>query len=557
MHTRQQQLSAILLAVIHQVFNHVDTCGVNAGNRTHTNDENLGLYSNAVQSFLELVYSAEEQGTSQFVNHNTLGNLTGKFIASGFFIVSLESSSNSFHFSHIRHTLDEQHCSQQDTHFDSNSQVDDHGQEESHQHDDHVALGKLEHLDHSAVAAHIESHLEEHSSKSCHRNHFGILAQHQHDEEQHNSVNKTGNRGNCTVTDIGSSTGNSASSRNTAKHGRKKVSHTLTEKFGIGAMLGRSHTVGNHCRKQGFNGTENSDSQSRLEHFTHHGQANVREVRSGETGRNVILHTDGHNAVTIHGIVPAKNLHDDGSNDNSNEGARNLSGNLGPQNADSQSDNTNDDGVDVDGIEGRGIKLDLADSVCRVLSQELQAKEVGNLTQGDNHGDTCSKAHSHRIRNELDDGAELCKAKDNQDDTGQESCGSQAIVTILAHDAIDDHDEGASGAANLEARTTQQADGKASDDGSVKTLFRTHTGSDSEGNCQRQCQDAHDYTGHQVAYEILLGITPLDGLDQFGGDSCYRFSQEFLDGFFCINVRHLASPFLKARAKFKKIPLSC
>ena len=303
-------------------------------------------------------------------------------------------------------------------------------------------------------------------------------------------------------------------------------------------MLGRGHTVSHHSAQKGFDGTENGNGQSRLEHLLHHFETNVWQVRNRETARNVVFHTNGHHAVARNRIIPTEDLHHDGRHDNGNQGARHLRGNLRPKNANGQSHKAHNHSININGIQRRSIKLDFAHSIGRVLRKESQTEEVRNLTKSNNNSDTGGKAHGYRVRDKLNDSAKLGQAKDNQQDTGQKRCRGKAIVTILAHDTVNNHNKSTRRATNLEAGTAQERNGKASDDCRVKTLFRTHARSDCESDGKRERQNAHNQARHEVAYEVLLVVAPADRAEQFRGNGRLDSSKEILDGLFGVNIGH-------------------
>ena len=263
-------------------------------------------------------------------------------------------------------------------------------------------------------------------------------------------------------------------------------------------------------------------------------------MRHRETARDVVLHADGHHAVAVDRVVPAEDLHHDRSDDNRDQGAGNLRGNFWPQDADGEGHEAHDDGIDIDRIERGGVKLDLADGVGGVLREEAEPEEVRHLAERDDDGDTRGKAHGHRVRDELDDGAELRDAENDEQNTREECRGGQAVVAVLAHDAVDNHDEGARGAADLEARTAQKRNGEARDNRRVEALFGTHARGDGKRNRKRQSQNAHDEARHQVAHEIFLGIAPADRAEQFGGNRRLDASEETLYGFLGMDIGHRA-----------------
>ena len=226
--------------------------------------------------------------------------------------------------------------------------------------------------------------------------------------------------------------------------------------------------------------------------------------------------------------------------DNRNQGAGHLRGNLRPQDADGERHEAHNHGIYIHSVERSGVKLDLADGVGRVLGQETQPEEVRDLAKRDNDGDTGGKAHGHRVGDELDDGTELRDAENDEQNARKERRRGKTVVAVLAHDAIDNHDEGARGAANLEAGTAQEGNREAGDNRSVETLFRTHARGDGERDGQGKRKDTHDEARHEVAHEVLLGIAPAQSPHGFRGDCRFDTRKEVLEGFLGVNIGHLA-----------------
>jgi len=76
-------------------------------------------------------------------------------------------------------------------------------------------------------------------------------------------------------------------------------------------------------------------------------------------------------------------------------------------------------------------------------------------------------------------------------------------------DAVDDDDERAGRAADLETRSTKSGDQKASDDGSNESCLRRCTRCDSNGHCQRQCHDRDSEPGYRVVAKERPAVTLL------------------------------------------------
>ena len=343
-----------------------------------------------------------------------------------------------------------------------------------------------------------------------------------------------------TVTDVGGRTGNGARSGNAAEYRGQNVGDSLAEKFRVGAVLGRGHTVSHHRRKQGLDGTQHGDGQGRLEHLLHHFETNIGKVGHRESAGNMVFHADGHHAMTVHWVVPAQHLNKDRGHHDGHQGARNLGGDFRPQDTYGQGYQANDNRIYIYRVKGGCVKLDLANGIGRVLGQETQTKEIGHLAQSDDDGDTRRKAHGHRVGDKLDNGAKLSQTKNHQKDTRQQSGRGKAVVAVLAYDTVDNHDESASRPANLETGAAQEGNGKARDDGRVKPLLGTHARGDGEGDGQGERQDAHDKPGHQVAGKLLAGIAPPYNTGKFRGNRRLDARQETLNRFLGMNIGHRA-----------------
>ena len=63
-------------------------------------------------------------------------------------------------------------------------------------------------------------------------------------------MNHTGNWSLTTVIDIGHSTGNGTSSRNTTEDRSHYIGYTLSDKFGIRVVTVTNHTIGYSSREQ-------------------------------------------------------------------------------------------------------------------------------------------------------------------------------------------------------------------------------------------------------------------------------------------------------------------
>ena len=80
-----------------------------------------------------------------------------------------------------------------------------------------------------------------------------------------------------------------------------------------------------------------------------------------------------------------------------------------------------------------------------------QSEYVGDLGGEDGDGDACSEAYDDGIGYELDDGSELEYSESDEDNACHHGGYEESLQSVgwVCDDAVDDHDEGACGAADL------------------------------------------------------------------------------------------------------------
>ena len=144
-----------------------------------------------------------------------------------------------------------------------------------------------------------------------------------------------------------------------------------------------------------------------------------------------------------------------------------------------------------------------------------QTQQVFNLCGEDGDRDTACESYHNRVGYVLDDGAQSQHAQQDEKNSCHQCGNGQPLHSILLDDAIDNHDEGTCGTANLHLRTSEERDGQTGYDGGDDALLRAHTTGDAKGNGQRQRNNANNDAGHQVGYEGLL-VVVLDGRQHFG-----------------------------------------
>src|SRR5574343_1878818 len=86
---------------------------------------------------------------------------------------------------------------------------------------------------------------------------------------------------------------------------------------------------------------------------------------------------------------------------------------------------------------------------------DLQAQEVLDLGEEDDDRNTIGETDDHGHRNEADELPQSCQAHGQQKEAGQHGGAEQVGETMYGDDAVDDGDEGAGRAADLDPRAAK------------------------------------------------------------------------------------------------------
>ena len=117
---------------------------------------------------------------------------------------------------------------------------------------------------------------------------------------------------------------------------------------------------------------------------------------------------------------------------------------------------------------------------------QAESEEVANLGAGNQHRNAVGETHHDRAGNELHRFAKAGEAHDDQHHACHHGAEEQSLHAVLDDDSVDDHDEGAGGAADLRARAAQQRDEESGDDRAVDAGLRSHSAGDGKGHGERQ-----------------------------------------------------------------------
>ena len=427
-------------------------------------------------------------------------------------------------FGRFHYALHKQHAGDQQTDFDSDGQVEQHGQRESEQKHRHVRARIAEQRPERPPAAHVVRHDDQYAGQTGHRDVLRQRHQEQQDQQQHDRVDDSGYRRPSPVVDVGHRAGDRSRCGNTAEQRRHQIGRSLRDQFGIRVVAVACYAVGYGGRQQRLDGAQHGDRHGYRKQvldrfpvqFGHGGARQARSDREAVTDR-----VDAFDAA-----VPLQKVDADGHDDDGDQRSRYFLREFRTQ-RDNQHAQHADGGVPpVDRAEVAEIEQPLADEVARnLLASEVQTEHVGDLRREDRHGDAAREADDDGVGDELDDGSEPEDAHQHEQHAGHQRGDDQARLAVLLDDAVYDDDECARRPSDLYAASSQQRDDQSGEDGRDDALLGRYARGDAERDSQRQRDDADDDAGHQVGSERAFRIV-FQTVEQFGSEL-----QKFHDAF--------------------------
>ena len=171
---------------------------------------------------------------------------------------------------------------------------------------------------------------------------------------------------------------------------------------------------------------------------------------------------------------------------------------------------------------------DLREEVGRHLA-DLQAEQVLQLRQRDQHRDAVGEADDDRHRDVAHQRAELEQPDHEQQHAGQRGRDQQVGQPVALDDAVDDDDEGAGRPADLHPRAAERGDQEAGDDRGEDALLGLDARGDRERHRQRQRDDADRDAGADIGEEAGAVVAchcieqpraEARGLDRRRSDQC-------------------------------------
>jgi hypothetical protein len=119
---------------------------------------------------------------------------------------------------------------------------------------------------------------------------------------------------------------------------------------------------------------------------------------------------------------------------------------------------------------------------------------------------------------ELQQRAHAREAEQDEDAAGHHRDDDETVVTVARDDAVHDDDERAGRTADLHAASAERGDEEAGHDRGVQPALRRHARSDRKRERERQCHDADDDAGDQIAHHLLARVALAKTDDRFGDE---------------------------------------
>jgi hypothetical protein len=158
------------------------------------------------------------------------------------------------------------------------------------------------------------------------------------------------------------------------------------------------------------------------------------------------------------------------------------------------------EGQRIETLQVLGQYAQLGEEVRRHL-RDREAQQVLHLRQRDQHGDAVGESDHDADRHIANQRSEPQQAHHEQQHAGAGGCDQQVGQPEAFDDAVDDHDEGAGGSADLHTGASQQGDQRTGDDRGPEAGFRLEAGGDGEGHGKRQGHDADRESCTEVGAE--------------------------------------------------------
>ncbi len=144
----------------------------------------------------------------------------------------------------------------------------------------------------------------------------------------------------------------------------------------------------------------------------------------------------------------AKQSYGEGRTEGDDNRSRNALGKFETENQDSDRNDSERSSRHGDGVPRRAEGFHAMEEVSRD-TVHAQAKEVANLSAGDEDGDAVREADNHRTRKILYGCPHPCDAEENEQDAGHHGAFEESVNAMLGDDSGDDDNKSSGGPADL------------------------------------------------------------------------------------------------------------
>ena len=246
----ENQLNALFLAVLVELFEVMHGGRVDGADTSHTKDETAALFVEG--DFQNLIRSAEKERTTDFINGNVIGhNAQGETFSIVVFIHIFPP----FHFCNVAHTFHKQNRSEQDADLDGNDKIEYDRQDKGADQNDNIALRRgFAEVDKGFDVAHIIGNHKQDCCDNRHRNQGSVGHQDNQNQQKDNGMHHSGDRSASAVFDVRSGSGDGSGGGDAAEQRGGDISGALCDQLHIGAVTAVYHAVRNDAGEQGLNG---------------------------------------------------------------------------------------------------------------------------------------------------------------------------------------------------------------------------------------------------------------------------------------------------------------
>lgn len=388
-------------------------------------------------------------------------------------VITLSSCCDTFGDHGFTRTPDEEEARQQNAGLDRDNQIDKDRQQEGDQHDRCVAARTAEHVDEAVPLAHVVGDDRHNAAQGGQRNQRGETSKTKHDQDEDHCMDDARDGRHAPVLDVGRRACDGARRRNAAEKRRTEIGHALRDEFGVGVVALAGHAVRDDGGEERFYPREKGDRDG----WGHHGTEGL--VRTGRPVRHRDAHAlgdlretvaDGLDDIGCQTAVMAEHGDQQRCDKDRDQRAGNLGGDPLPKDADENGTDAEGDIIRADGVDVVVVRLDLLDEVRRHLLN-VKPENIFELACKNDQRDAGGEADRDRIGDVFDDRAKAERTHEDEHNTGHKGRDGQAVISVLLDDTIDDDDEGACGAADLDPASAEEGNKEAGNNSRDKSLL--------------------------------------------------------------------------------------